>query len=86
MELDSPEAIASMVHANLGVSIVPDLAVKPKDAIPVKRLSLGPDAPQRTLGLVHQKNQLKARALDELFAALMNAIETAATTIKTTSK
>lgn len=77
MELDSPEAIASMVHANLGVSIVPDLAVKPHDAIPVKRLSLGPDAPQRTLGLVHQENQIKTQALNELFDALMGVIRSA---------
>ncbi len=78
MELDSPEAIASMVHANLGVSIVPDLAVKPMDAIPVKRLSLGPDAPYRTLGLVHKENQLKMQALDELHDALATVIHKAA--------
>lgn len=77
MELDSPEAIASMVHANLGVSIVPDLAVKPLDAIPVKRLSLGPDAPFRTLGLVHKKDQIKMQALDELFDALLTVVRTA---------
>ncbi len=77
MELDSPEAIASMVHANLGVSIVPDLAVKPLDAIPVKRLSLGPDAPFRTLGLVHKKDQIKMQALDELYDALLTVVRTA---------
>lgn len=74
MELDSPEAISSMVHANLGVSIVPDLAVKPLEAIPVKRLSLGPDAPHRTLGLVYQENQIKMQALEEVFDALMGVI------------
>lgn len=78
MELDSPEAIASMVHANLGVSIVPDLAVRPQDAVPVKRLALGPDAPFRTLGLVHHETQLKMQALDELFGALAGVIATAA--------
>ncbi len=66
-----------MVHANLGVSIVPDLAVKPLDAIPVKALSLGPDAPQRSLGLIYQENQIKTRALDELFEALNDVIQTA---------
>jgi len=84
MELDSPEAIASMVHANLGVSIVPDLAVKPQDAIPVKCLSLGPDAPHRTLGLVHRENQLKTQALDELQEALL-AVVRAASLSKTTA-
>lgn len=77
MELDSPEAIASMVHANLGVSIVPTLAVKPYDSVPVKRLSLGPDAPKRILGLVHQEDQLKTQALDELFEALIHVIDKA---------
>lgn len=77
MELDSPEAIASMVHANLGVSIVPDLAVKPYDNVPVKRLSLGPDAPKRVLGLVHKEDQLKSQALDEVFDALLTIIHKA---------
>jgi DNA-binding transcriptional LysR family regulator len=77
MELDSPEAIASMVHANLGVSIVPDLAVKPLESVPVKRLSLGPDAPIRTLGLIHQENRMKTQAIDELFEALLSVIQNA---------
>lgn len=74
MELDSPEAIASMVHANLGVSIVPDLAVRPKDSVPVRRLSLGADAPVRTLGLVHREDEVKMKALDEVFDALIRVI------------
>jgi len=77
MELDSPEAIASMVHANLGVSIVPDLAVKPQDTIPVKRLSLGADAPTRCLGLAYHKDQIKAQLIEELFNALTRVIDTA---------
>jgi DNA-binding transcriptional LysR family regulator len=77
MELDSPEAISSMVNANLGVSIVPRLAVKPLDNIPVKRLQLGSDAPRRTLGLAHHTDQIKTQMLDELFAALKNVIEKA---------
>lgn len=79
MELDSPEAIASMVHANLGVSIVPDLAVKSLDAVPVKRIDLGPDAPQRTLGLVYQETQVKMQALDEVFRALSDVVQAATT-------
>lgn len=74
MELDSPEAIASMVQANLGVSIVPDLAVKPNDGVAVKRLDLGPDAPKRTLGLVHQKDQVKMQAIDEIYEALLGVV------------
>lgn len=76
MELDSPEAIASMVHAGLGVSIVPDLAVKPIDAVPVKRVSLGAGTPFRILGLVHRDNQIKKGAIDEVFDAFFEAIQT----------
>ena len=77
MELDSPEAIASMVHANLGVSIVPDLAVKPQHSVPVKQLSLGDDAPRRCLGLAYRKDQIKAQMVEEMFNALHGVIETA---------
>lgn len=77
MELDSPEAITSMVQANLGVSIVPDLVVKPPEAMPVTRLSLGPDAPYRTLGLVHPEGPGRRQALDELFDALSSVIDRA---------
>lgn len=79
MELDSPEAIASMVHANLGVSIVPAPVVKPPDGLAIKHISLGADAPCRTLGLMHQDNHLKLRAIDEVFAALIHTINAATT-------
>ena len=78
MELDSPEAITSMVHANLGVSIVPDLAVKPQDSIPVKSLPLGEDAPMRILGLAYHKDQIKVELIEELFKTLKTVIDTAA--------
>lgn len=74
MELDSPEAIASMVHANLGVSIVPDYVVPPLDRIPVKQISLGADAPRRVLGLVYQEARIKKQAIEALFEALSDVI------------
>ena len=77
MELDSPEAIASMVQANLGVSIVPDLAVKPQDSVPVKRIDLGPDAPRRMLGLVYQEGQVKMQAIEALHDALVSVLDKA---------
>ncbi|WP_413718408.1 LysR substrate-binding domain-containing protein [Silicimonas sp. MF1-12-2] len=75
MELDSPEAIASMVQANLGVSIVPDLAVKPQDSVPVKRVDLGPDAPRRVLGLVYLEGQVKMQAIEALHEALVSVLD-----------
>jgi len=74
MELDSAEAIASMVHANLGVSIVPRLAVTPPGSAPVRRIALGDDAPRRTLGLAAREGAVKRQAVDEVFAALQSAI------------
>jgi DNA-binding transcriptional LysR family regulator len=79
MELDSLEAITSMVHQNLGVSIVPRLAVAPQGGPTVKRLSLGKDAPERILGIAHREDQVKTRAIDELFNALMSVIQQAQT-------
>jgi len=75
MELDSPEAIASMVHANLGVSIVPKLAVPPQDSILVKHIPLGPDAPMRVLGLAYRSDQIKLRVIDALYDALVSVID-----------
>jgi DNA-binding transcriptional LysR family regulator len=77
MELDSPEAIASMVHENLGVSIVPDLAVKPYNSPPVKRIDLGEDTPKRVIGLAFAEDQVKAQAIDALYAALQTVIRRA---------
>lgn len=74
MELDSPEAITSMVYADLGVSIVPDLSVKPLEGAQVKRIPLGDDAPVRTIGLAYPEDQIKTRAVDALFDAFAGVI------------
>ena len=79
MELDSLEAIASIVHANLGVSIVPKLVVPSDGTVALKRLSLGPNIPKRILGLAYPKHHVKTRVIDELFAALQKVIADAAT-------
>lgn len=76
MELDSLEAISSMVFANLGVSIVPRRSVQPHDFVPVKRLALGPGAPTRWLGLAYRQNKLRTRVIDELFQAMRQVIDT----------
>lgn len=75
MELDSLEAITSMVQANLGVSIVPDLTVKPYENVPVKRLSLGADAPTRIIGLAYPDDPVKTKAIDALYDALSSVID-----------
>ncbi|MEL7256152.1 MAG: LysR family transcriptional regulator [Pseudomonadota bacterium] len=75
MELDSLEAITSMVHQNLGVSIVPRLAVRPPGAPDVQEISLGEKAPHRIIGLAYREDQIKTRALEEVFTALARVIE-----------
>lgn len=77
MELDSPEAIVSMVHANLGVSVVPTPAVQSPDSTPVKRLKLGTDAPTRVLGLAYLEDHVKSRVVEALYDALLSVIDAA---------
>ncbi|HKK98115.1 MAG TPA: LysR family transcriptional regulator [Marivita sp.] len=74
MELENLEAISSMVHANLGVSIVPTSCVANRYALPLKRLPLGPDAPSRMLGLVYRSEHPKLRVIEEIHKALLSAI------------
>jgi DNA-binding transcriptional LysR family regulator len=74
MELDGLEAIASMVHANLGVSIVPRRAIAPYEGAPVRALSLGPDGPWREVCLAHRADHARARVTDELLAAFQDVL------------
>ncbi len=73
MELDGLEAIASMVFANLGISIVPESCVRGASPIPIKRLSLGEDAPARELGLAFSENNPKADVIKQVLIALLDA-------------
>ncbi|MDU8913165.1 LysR substrate-binding domain-containing protein [Aestuariicoccus sp. MJ-SS9] len=76
MELDNLDAIASMVHADLGVSIVPQSCVAPAHSLPLKWLDLGPAAPVRHLGLAFKSDTPKARILAEIEQALRDAAGT----------
>ena len=76
MEFDSAEAIASMVGAGLGVSILPEPVIMPSHGIKVKRLHLGAEAPQRTLGLVYLKNNIKIQLINEMMSALRQIVKT----------
>ena len=74
MELESLEAISSMVLANLGVSIVPARSVTSPLELPVKRLPLGEDAPTRSLSLVWRTDTPRSRVIDEVRTALLGAV------------
>ena len=70
MVLDTLEAIIAMVHAGLGVSIVPMRLIEPPGSLPVRRVTLPGPAVYRTLGLVeipdHPKSPLSATLLEAL--------------------
>jgi len=74
MELDGLEAISSMVLSNLGVSIVPRRCVQSMNPLPLKRIALSPNAPERQLGLISPANTTKSRVLDEVHTALLEAV------------
>ncbi|MDG1530364.1 MAG: LysR substrate-binding domain-containing protein [Paracoccaceae bacterium] len=75
MELEGLEAISSMVLCNMGVAIAPRRCVQVMHPLPLKRLSLGSDAPQRILGLICRQDSAKTRAIEEVVARLCQAVE-----------
>ena len=71
MELESLEAISSMVYCNLGVSIAPRTCVTTSNALPLKHLPLGPRRGfSRTLGCISRADCVRIRAIDEMNAKL----------------
>ena len=74
MELENLEAISSMVHANLGVSIVPRPCVKNAYAIPLNHRALGEEAPVRVLGLAYREEHPKLRVIEQIHSALLRAV------------
>ena len=76
MELESLEAISSMVLSNLGVSIVPRRCVLNMNPLPLKRLALVHNPPSRQLGLLNRKDSTKSLILDEVLRVLLGAVET----------
>lgn len=75
MELDGLEAISSMVFANLGVAIAPKRAVKTNNPLPLKRLSLGEDAPIRRLGLAFPRDTAHGPVLAELHSVCLRSVQ-----------
>lgn len=76
MELESLEAISSMVLSNLGVSIAPRRCVSNMNPLPIKRLALPDDTPSRQLGGLARKDSTKSRMLDEIRRVLSGVVET----------
>lgn len=76
MELESLEAISSMVLSNLGVSIAPRRCVLNMNPLPLKRLALVHNPPSRQLGLLTRKDSTKGLIFDEVLRVLLGAVET----------
>ena len=75
MELNSLEAISSMVSSELGVSIVPKLCVPGPYDIPLRSISLDDPNLSRTIGLAYKPSNPKLRAIKEVYNALCYAID-----------
>lgn len=74
MELEGLEAISSMVAAGLGISIVPQRCILESDHLPLTRRPLGKDAPRRILGLVSRDDAPKAKVIEAVEVALLDAV------------
>ena len=77
MELDSLEAISSMVFNNLGVSIVPQRCIPSPHPLPLKRVPIGPSAKPRILGVVSRNDGVKFQLIDVFLAELVHLVEAA---------
>lgn len=75
MELDTIESVSNMVYFDLGVTIVPRPCVSPPNPLPLTRLSLGPTAPTRVLGLLTRRDSAKSRLVEVLFDQLVKLVE-----------
>lgn len=70
MTLDTLEAITTMVHHGLGVSIVPLRETPDPLALPVRRVAFSGPATYRVLGLVHTSDHPKAALVEALLTEL----------------
>ena len=74
MEFENLDNIAGMVHANLGVSLVPKRCVNPPNPLQLKHISLGPSAPIRQLGLMVRSDTIKQQVIEVILKQLLHAV------------
>ena len=77
MELDTLEAITTMVFHGLGVSIVPLTSVPSPNPLALKRVPLGPGARPRLLGVVVRRDCPKRRLIDLFREELVELVRAA---------
>lgn len=76
MELNTLEAIGTMVYHGLGVSVVPHRQIQYPGSLPVKRLPFTKKAPERILGIIEREDNPKRHLTDVLVKELTRASET----------
>ena len=89
MTLDTLEAITTMVHHGLGVSIVPLRPAGDTITLPVRTLTFSGPPVNRVIGLVHRADNAKAGLAETLFAelkALSNPADAALSTRRSARK
>lgn len=75
MTLDTLEAITSMVHYGLGVSIVPLRTTSEPFALPVRSITFSGPPIYRLIGLVHASNHSKSGLVEALLAELKEQVQ-----------
>lgn len=75
MEMDSIETISSMISHNLGVSVVPNICVPDPIFASLRKISLGPKTPTRTLGVLTRADCSKILLVDRLLEKIIQTVE-----------
>ena len=75
MEMGSLENLASMVAHNLGVSVGPDICVPDPIFKQLKKISLGPTAPSRSLGILTRADCSKMQLVRQLHEQIKSVVE-----------
>lgn len=83
MELDTLEAITTMVHHGLGVSVVPQRGIYDPLALPVRQVAFSGSPDYRTVGLVYLRDHAKAALAETLLEELRNLTKDPLTTAGT---
>lgn len=73
-DLPGTDAVAAMVSAGLGVSVVPALRHEVLQAYPVQQIGLGKDAPVRHIAMVCRPADADSRRIRALLEAFQEAI------------
>ena len=76
MELQGLQAIASMVLATGAISILPRPCVEDLSPLPVRWMSLGPDAPVRELGLLIREDSPRRTLIDAVHELILKTVDT----------